>query len=34
MNLFALPELWRPRQAPLSPRPCYGPEVLKKKNTF
>jgi len=22
---FALPKNWRPRQLPLSPRPCYGP---------
>jgi hypothetical protein len=23
-SIFALPQFWRPRQPPLSPRPCYG----------
>jgi hypothetical protein len=27
---FALHENWRPRQAPLSPRPCYGPASGKR----
>jgi len=28
LSNFALPKNCRPRQPPLSPRPCYGPGVL------